>query len=78
LITYNGSPIENVISKAIDSLDNDNKLHVGIINTGAIYICLAQKYIGDNYAAGLVFGYNTPKLLYQTKQSGSWKAVREI
>ena len=69
-----------MISTAIDSLDNNNKLHIGIIVANSIYICLAQKniYGGYEYAVGLVFGYGTDKLFYQRKDSGSWLTVREI
>jgi len=66
------------MSIAIDSLDNDDKLHIGIISIMGNYICIAQKYINSNFASGLVFGYSNDKLLYQSKFNGSWKAVREI
>ena len=66
------------MSTAIDSLDNDGKLHIGIIIAINLFICLAQKYGDSDYACGLVFGYGTDKLFYQTKQQGVWKAVRDI
>ena len=66
------------MSTVIDSLDNDNKLHIGLINASGWYICLAQKYINSDYASGLVFGYYSEKLLYQIKNRGSWQTVREI
>jgi len=37
-----------------------------------------QKFATSDYAAGLVFGYNTSKLLYQTKISGTWQPVKEL
>jgi hypothetical protein len=53
-------------------------LHIGIIIVGTIYVCLAQKYGESTHASGLVFGYNTDKLLYQRKTAGVWNTVREI
>lgn len=64
--------------KAIDSLDNDLKLHIGTIATNGTYICLVQKYNNSDYAAGLVFGYFTTKIFYQTKNAGTWQSVKEI
>lgn len=78
VITYGAISIKDCVSTSIDSLHNDNKLHIGIINASGTYICLAQKYSNSNYASGLVFGYNTEKILYQRKRDGSWNTVREI
>ena len=78
VLTYSGKQIKDVISTTIDTLDSDNKLHVGVIHAYAIYICLAQKSVNNNYASGIVFGYSTDKLLYQRKHEGTWQTVREI
>ena len=75
---YGSGDIRDYISIAIDSLDNDNKLHIGFIVVGSYYICLAQKYTISNYAAGLVFGYNRDKLYFQIKYNGLWSNVREL
>ena len=76
---YPNALVKDVISTTIDSLDNDEKLHIGLISASGRYICLAQKY-GTNgeYASGLVFGYSDSKLLYQRKYNGTWQTVREI
>lgn len=79
ILNYETSTIKDVISTAIDSLDNDNILHVvAIVAYGGHYICLAQKYHSSNFASGLVFGYSNDKLLYQRKTSNVWQTVREI
>ena len=70
--------IRDVISTTIDSLDNDNKIHIGLIRAAGTYVCLAQKYELGNYASGLVFGYDTDKILYQRKHDGIWLPIREI
>jgi hypothetical protein len=51
---------------------------MGMIGASGQYACIAQKYSNDNYASGLVFGYNSDKLYFQRKQQGSWQAIREI
>jgi hypothetical protein len=80
VLDYGGARIKTVISTAIDTLDSDNKLHIGVIFAYGTFICLAQKSVVDYYASGLVFGYSndTDKLLYQRKLEGTWQAVREI
>jgi len=77
-INYGAASIMDVISTTVDSLDNDGKLHIGMINATGTCICLAQKYINSNYASGLVFGYGANKLLYQRKNQGTWSTVQEI
>ena len=74
---YGSSSIKDVLSTSIDSLDNDMKLHVGIIGANGTYICLIQKYINSDYASGLVFGYGSDKLYFQIKYR-SWQTIREI
>jgi hypothetical protein len=66
------------MSTAIDSLDNDAKIHIGIIFVYGYFTCIAQKFIIGDYASGLVFGYGTNTIYFQRKQNGSWLAVREI
>ena len=77
-VDYGSGNIKDHISTAIDTLDNDNRLHIGIIATGTMYVCLAQKYGDSTHASGLVFGYNADKLLYQRKVNGTWGTIREI
>ena len=66
------------MSTAIDSLNNDNKLHIGMISASGWYICLVQKFTNSDYASGLVFGYPTDKILYQRKNNSAWGTIREI
>jgi hypothetical protein len=75
---YGSAEIRNVISTAIDSLDNDGKLHIGTILASGAYGCLAQKISYSDYASGLVFGYSNDKLFYQIKRNGSWFIARQI
>jgi hypothetical protein len=79
VVAYQSGTIKDHISTTVDSLDMDNRLHIGIIVvTGSYYVCLAQKTLTNiNYAAGLVFSYNNDKILFQRK-AGSWQTVREI
>ena len=76
VLSYGSAQIKDVISTAVDSLQ-DGKIHIGIISANGQYICLAQKP-NNNYATCLVFGYGNDKLLYKRKSQGSWMAVREI
>jgi hypothetical protein len=51
----------------------------GMINVNnGWFICLAQKYVLNNHACGLVFGYNGDKIFYQRKSGGIWSPVREL
>ena len=76
-LTYNDQSIRDVISIAIDSLDNDDRIHIGRITARQEFICLVQKFRTSTYATGLVFGYAEDKLLFQRKV-GTWQAVKEI
>jgi hypothetical protein len=75
---YDSGNIKDLISTSIDRLDNDNKLHIGIITITYAYLCLVQKTELITYASGLVFGYRADKILYQRKFEGSWNEIREI
>ena len=77
-IYYPNGKIRDVISTVIDSLDNDKKLHIVMIVAGGWHVCLAQKYMESNHAAGLVFGYFDEVILYQRKIEGTWQPIREI
>ena len=76
-INYGSVNIRDVISTAIDSLDIDGNLHIGMIAAYGWYICIGQKATKD-YACGLAFGYGVNKVFFQIKSNGAWQTIREI
>jgi hypothetical protein len=58
-------------------LDNDAVIHLGFVQKGSTYLAIVQKYNHKNWAAVLLFGYDSdPK--FMRKSGGNWNSMKAI